>query len=148
MVKKFDHQILIRNIDLFLDQDLKLDLDLDLNLSVDRDLDLIWNEVCASKIVPGGFQKGLKATENACWAVLGHPGACRPRPGGALGTSEGPLKPPKSLQALPKECPRAPQGSQRTRQNRPRQPQIGSFWSPKGCWTRLRRFCRNCCVTA
>ena len=44
-------------------------------------------------------------------AVLGHPGACQRRPGGAPGTSEEPLKPPRRLQAPPKECPRAPQGA-------------------------------------
>ena len=60
------------------------------------------------EIAPGSVQEGPGATENAFWAVLGHPGACRPRPGGAPATSEAPQKPPKASKHRPRSAPGRP----------------------------------------
>ena len=60
------------------------------------------------EIAPGSVQEGPGATENAFWAVLGHPGAFRPRPGGAQATSEAPQMPPKASKHRPRSAPGCP----------------------------------------
>ena len=59
-------------------------------------------------IAPGSVQEVPGVTENAFWAVLGHPGACRPRPGGAPATSEAFQQPPKAPKHRPRSAPGRP----------------------------------------
>ena len=114
LVKKFDQQKLIRNIDLSLDQDLKLDLDLSLDRDLDLDLELglcLENRPRGLPERPQSHRKSLLGGPGASWSV---PVASRRCPGDVRWTLEAAQKPPSTAQGVPKSASGTPKDAAET----------------------------------